>query len=732
MITFHKSHSYLDESLLRIIEARHYDPFEVLGIHNEHTHTVIRAFLPQAEQVHVHELDLILARIPNTDLFIGNVPQNTVLPKHYRLRWIDKLGLEHLSYDPYTFPLVLGTLDLHLYGEGRHWNAYKILGAHPIQMDDIAGISFAVWAPSATRVSVVGDFNNWDGRIHPMRVRGSSGIWELFIPELTCGHIYKYEIRTANGQLLLKADPYAQAFQLRPDTACIIENTSTYNWSDADWMTRRTNSNWQNLPMSVYELHLSSWRRNFNNQFLSYSELGTALAAYVSAMGFTHVELLPITEHPLDASWGYQTTGYFAATSRFGTPNDLRMFIDTLHQVGIGVILDWVPAHFPRDAFALAQFDGSALYEHADPRQGEHRDWGTLIFNYGRNEVKNFLLTSALFWLKEFHIDALRVDAVASMLYLDYSKSPGDWIPNKYGGRENLKAIEFLRELNIVTHEQHPGSLMIAEESTAWPLVSRPTYLGGLGFSMKWNMGWMHDILNYMTKDPIYRHYHHDLLTFGILYVFNENFMLPFSHDEVVHGKGSMLNKMPGDTWQKFASLRLLYTFLFAYPGKKLLFMGCEFAQEREWNHTTELDWNLLELLPHQGMHQLVRDLNRVYTNLSCLHALDFTAAGFEWIDCHDSSQSVLSFIRKDQNGKIAIVILNFTPVLRLNYRIGVPQLGFYQELINSDAAYYWGSNQGNHGGIQAESIAWMGRDYSLLLTLPPLAGLILEHRESP
>lgn len=712
--------------LIQIIEAHHHNPFEVLGLHRDNEQTVIRVFLPLAEQVQLHELNLNLDRIPNTDLFTISLESTTVLPLHYRLRWIDKHGQEHINYDPYTFLPYIGDLDLHLHGEGTHWYAYQMLGAHPMEIDGIYGVRFAVWSPSAVRVSVVGDFNAWDGRTHPMQARGNSGVWELFIPELTIGSLYKYELRTANGTIVTKTDPYAASFQLRPDTACIITDQANYMWQDAKWLQQRAANQWQHQPISIYEVHLGSWRRSAEGQFLNYRELAQLLAVYVSNMGFTHIELMPITEHPLDASWGYQTTGYFAPTSRFGSPQEFRYFVDTLHQAGIGVILDWVPAHFPRDTFALAQFDGSSLYEHADPRQGEHRDWGTLIFNYGRNEVKNFLLASALFWLEEYHIDGLRVDAVASMLYLDYSKAPGDWIPNKYGGRENLEAVEFLRQLNIITHERFPGSLIIAEESTSWPGVSRPTYVGGLGFSMKWNMGWMHDVLNYMAQDPIYRNYHHHLLTFGMLYAFNENFILPFSHDEVVHGKRSMLDKMPGDIWQKFASLRLLYTFLFSIPGKKLLFMGSEFAQGREWNHAEELEWYLLERLPHQGIHQLICDLNAAYKNYSSLHAIDFEPSGFAWIDCNDNSQSVLSFLRTDSVEKIAIIILNFTPILRKNYRIGVPKAGFYRELINSDAALYWGSNQGNNGGVHSEPIAWMGRDHSLMITLPPLAGLIL------
>ncbi|CAK0779760.1 1,4-alpha-glucan branching enzyme [Gammaproteobacteria bacterium] len=498
-----------------------------------------------------------------------------------------------------------------------------------------------------------------------------------------------------------------------------------YVWGDGVWLERRRRENWQRRPMSVYEVHLGSWQQEANGQFLNYRVLAERLAPYVANLGFTHVELLPITEHPLDDSWGYQTTGYFAPTSRFGNPDDFRYFVDYLHQKGIGVLLDWVPAHFPKDDYALARFDGTALYEHVDPRRGEHRDWGTLIFNYGRNEVRNFLLSSALFWLTEFHLDGLRVDAVASMLYLDYSRPEGEWLPNIYGGRENLEAVDFLRQLNSITHELHPGTLMIAEESTSWPMVSRPTYLGGLGFSMKWNMGWMHDTLVYLSKDPIHRHFHHDQLTFGLLYAFTENFVLPFSHDEVVHGKGSMLDKMPGDAWQKFANLRLLYVYLFTYPGKKTLFMGSEFGQGREWDFARSLEWDLLGRPQHQGVLQLVQDLNHLYRQRPPLHEGDFDGGGFEWIDCHDSSQSVLTYLRKDHRGQVCIVILNFTPVVRRGYRIGLPYLGRWLELINSDAHYYGGSDVGNAGAIEAEVLPWMNRPYSAILDLPPLAGLL-------
>ncbi len=689
---------------------------------------VLRAYLPQAERVRVAEGGPVLGRVEGTDLFVWEGAADLV-PERYRLEWDDRNGATHIQFDAYCFPIQLEDFDLHLFGEGRHWHAYRFMGSHLRTVEGVEGVQFAVWAPNATRASVVGDFNAWDGRANPMRSRGGSGVWELFLPGLAAGAFYKYELRDQAGNVHVKTDPYANAFQVRPDTASLICAEGTYAWGDGSWMSERATADWRRRPMSVYEVHLGSWQRDAEGKFLDYRELAQRLADYVREAGFTHVELLPITEHPLDASWGYQTTGYFAPTSRFGSPDDLRYFVDHLHRNGIGVLLDWVPAHFPRDTFALAQFDGTALYEHADPRQGEHKDWGTLIFNYGRNEVKNLLLSSALYWLDEFHLDGLRVDAVASMLYLDYSRQHGEWIPNKYGGNENLDAVDLLRQLNVVTHEQHPGTLMIAEESTSWPAVSRPTYLGGLGFSMKWNMGWMHDTLAYMSKDPVYRHYHHDMLTFGLLYAFTENFVLPFSHDEVVHGKRSMLDKMPGDDWQKFAGLRLLYTLMFSYPGKKLLFMGCEFGQGREWNEAASLDWELLEHPQHQGLLKLVSDLNRLYRDEPALHEVDFEASGFEWIDCHDSSQSVLSYLRKDlSGGRIAIGVFNFTPVPRNNYRIGVPMEGFYREAVNSDARFYGGSNVGNQGGVNSEPVSWMGRDHSITIHLPPLGGLVLVH----
>jgi 1,4-alpha-glucan branching enzyme len=710
--------------LQRIVQARHHDPFMVLGRHPARGGDVFRAMLPQAETVRLGEDGPELHRIAGTDLFECTLAHPEV-PQHYRLYWTDKAGQPRSHIDPYTFAPQLADFDLYLFGEGRHWHIYRILGAHPVTVDGIDGILFATWAPNAERVSVVGDFNGWDGRIHSMRVRGGSGVWELFIPGLAPGLVYKFEIRNRqNGAILLKTDPYGQAFEVRPNNASIATARNGYPWRDEDWIETRKKRDWLHEPLSIYEVHLGSWRRNEEGEFLTYGELAEELVAYAKAHGFSHIELLPITEHPLDASWGYQTTGYFAPTSRFGTPDDFRYFVDYCHRNGIGVFLDWVPAHFPKDAHGLAWFDGTPLYEHEDPRLGEHRDWGTLIYNYGRNEVRNFLIGSALFWLEEFHLDGLRVDAVASMLYLDYSRKHGEWVPNKYGGNENLEAIAFLRELNTVTHQQFPGTLVMAEESTAWPQVTRPTWTGGLGFSMKWNMGWMHDTLLYMSKEPIHRHYHHDQITFGLLYAFTENFILPFSHDEVVHGKHSMLYKMPGDEWQRFANLRILYTLMYTYPGKKLLFMGCEFGHGDEWNHAESLEWYLLDYPGHAGVLKLVGDLNRLYQSLPALYRHDFEPKGFEWIDCHDAPQSILCYLRRDGD-EFAAIVLNFTPVVRRNYRIGVPAPGVYREIFNSDSMYYGGSNVGN-GPVEAEPREWMGRPYSIGLTLPPLAGIVL------
>jgi 1,4-alpha-glucan branching enzyme len=719
--------STISNEVRRVLEGRHHDPFTVLGCHPaDGGGWLIRALLPGAAEAEavIDDRRTPMQRLPGTDLFSVSLADKAM--PDYKLRWRPGEGDWRESPDPYQFTPVIGDLDMHLFGEGKHEHVYRVLGAHCCKHEGVSGVRFATWAPNAERVSVVGDFNRWHGLAHPMRVRGQSGIWELFVPGIGDGERYKFELRDKRGRLHLKADPYGNSFELRPATASIVTAPTDYEWGDQAWLEQRAGWDWQSAPVSVYEFHPGSWRRDDDGNFLNYREMAHQLADYVAEMGFTHVELLPITEHPLDDSWGYQTTGYFAPTRRFGSPDDFRYFVDLLHQRGIGVILDWVPAHFPRDAHALGHFDGTALYEHADPRRGEHSDWGTLIFNYGRNEVKNFLLASANYWLEEFHLDGLRVDAVASMLYLDYSRKAGEWEPNIHGGRENLEAIEFLRELNTLTHGRHPGTLTIAEESTAWPQVTRPTWVGGLGFSMKWNMGWMHDTLSYMSSDPIYRQYQHDNLTFGMMYAFTENFLLPLSHDEVVHGKRSLLGKMPGDEWRQFANLRLLYTYMYTYPGAKLLFMGAELGEPGEWRHHGQLSWDLLQRPLNGGLRQLLSDLNQLYRNEPSLHRKAYSPAGFEWIDCHDAPQSILSYLRWDDED-FHVVILNFTPVVRQGYRIGVPRGGIYQEVFNSDSRFYGGSDVGNGQEIASESVAWMGRTCSLSLTLPPLGALVLK-----
>ena len=715
----------LDTDSIKIIEASHHDPFSILGRHQHGKLFKVKIYLPYAESVSFAKDGLKIPRITGTDFF-EYIAQANELPEHYQLSWVDKDGGKHTNYDPYDFGVQLPEFDQQLFAEGKHWHIYRKMGAHLHTVDKIQGVLFTVWAPNAGRVSVIGDFNLWDGRCNPMRSLGSSGIWEIFIPGLEAGCFYKFEILNRQShQVLTKTDPYGRQFELRPQTSSIVVHDNPYPWQDQEWMKSLSSHDWLHEPMSIYEVHLGSWKRDNLGNFLSYRDQANELVKYVKNLGFTHIELMPITEHPLDASWGYQTTGYFAPTSRFGTPDDFRLFIDTCHQNNIGVILDWVPAHFPKDEFALARFDGTPLYEHEDPRKGEHRDWGTLIYNYGRNEVKNFLLSSAIFWLEEFHLDGLRVDAVASMIYLDYSREENEWEPNIYGGNENLEAIDFFRELNTVTHEQHPGTVMMAEESTAWPGVTRPTWVGGLGFSMKWNMGWMNDILAYMSEDPVHRRYHHDQLTFGMLYAFTENFTLPFSHDEVVHGKGSLVSKMPGDEWQQFANLRLLYTMMFTYPGKKLLFMGCEFGQGTQWDFDKSLDWYVLEYPHHKGIQTLLKDLNKIYQEQPTLFKHDFDHHGFEWIDCHDAEQSVISYRRKDDNQDL-IIVLNFTPVVRDNYRIGAPEAGPYEEIFNSDSSLYDGSHITN-GTVLSEPIPWMNLPHSVSLTLPPLGGLILK-----
>jgi 1,4-alpha-glucan branching enzyme len=708
------------DELRRLQAGRLHDPFRLLGRHGSR----LRVHCPGATAVSLDALpDRPLSRLQGSDVF-ETIVDAQPLPAHYTLRWRDAAGREQARVDPYSFAPLLSDFDLHLFAQGRHWHPQNFLGAHPRQVDGVDGVLFAVWAPNAEGISVVGDWNGWDGRWHPMRSRGGSGVWELFIPGVPAGALYKFELRTGAG-LLLKADPYARAAERRPDTASRVLAGSDYLWGDHAWLEQRAHGDARQRPISIYELHLGSWRRRADGGFMSYAEIADQLVPYVADLGFTHVELLPVMEHPYDASWGYQCTGYFAPTARHGDPDGLRLLIDRLHQAGIGVILDWVPAHFPRDEHALARFDGTALYEHEDPRLGEHPDWGTLVFNFGRAEVKSFLIGSALYWIEAFHVDGLRVDAVASMLYLDYSREPGQWLPNRHGGNENLDAVDFLREVCGVVQGQNPGALMIAEESTAWPQVSRPPWTGGLGFALKWNMGWMHDTLDYFQHDPVHRIYHHDRLTFGMLYAYTENFVLPLSHDEVVHGKRALLSKMPGDDWQKFANLRLLYVYQFTFPGKKLLFMGSEFGQWSEWNHDQAIDWPLLGFDTHRGVHTLVRDAARLYRDHPALHAHDCEPQGFEWIDCHDAAQSVVSYLRHG-GGRSVLVVLNFTPVVRHHYRLGVPRPGWYAERLNSDSTFYGGSDVAN-GGAQAEAIPWMGRPWSITLTLPPLAALVLE-----
>ena len=713
-----------------IAEGRHDNPFGYLGMHKTASGLRVRAMLPGAEAVAIVDSAIgepVAEAFPihPAGLFAADVARRE--PFRYRLRVLWG-GHWHEFEDIYRFPPVLGDLDIHLLVEGNHHASFQKLGAHPIVHEGVEGVAFAVWAPNARRVSVVGDFNQWDGRRMPMRRRHAGGFWELFIPGLKPGHLYKYEIIGADGTLLpLKADPHAWRAERPPGTASIVEGSSRHFWLDGGWMTERGARNDRDAPVSIYEVHLGSWRRNLAEQgrYLSYRELAEQLVPYAAEMGFTHIEVMPFTEYPFDGSWGYQPIGLFAPTSRYGSPDDCRAFIDACHRAGLGLWLDWVPGHFPSDAHGLGRFDGTALYEHADPRQGLHRDWNTLIYNYGRREVANFLLSSALYWLREFHIDGLRVDAVASMLYLDYSRNEGDWIPNVFGGRENLDAINFLRRMNELVFGEADGATTAAEESTAWPMVSRPTYVGGLGFGFKWNMGWMHDTLRYMSKDPIHRKYHHNDLTFGLLYAYHENFILPLSHDEVVHGKGSLIGRMPGDRWQRFANLRAYFSFMWTHPGKKLLFMGGEFGQEREWNHDIGLDWQSLDDPMHRGVQNLVRDLNWLYRNTPALH-IDCEPEGFSWIDASNSVESTLSYLRRGRDPQqLAVTVCNFTPVPRPDYRIGVPRPGRYSERVNTDAQEYGGSGVGNAGGVEADAHPMHGHPYSLRLNLPPLGVLI-------
>jgi 1,4-alpha-glucan branching enzyme len=728
----------------QIIQSEHSDPFHILGAHpvESPSHSgrsrgeiAIRAFLPEAQNAWVIDDDPaspVPMELLHPDGFFEAVLKDRQENFPYKLQVMTPEGQSLQFLDPYVFPPLLTEFDLYLIGEGSHYQKYEKLGAHQREVNRVAGLHFAVWAPNAKRVSVIGDFNRWDGRRHPMRVRGATGVWEIFIPGLPSGTLYKFEIKSRfNNFLAQKSDPYGFYFERSPKTASIAHDLNQYAWQDQEWIQQRSKKNWLEGPLSIYEVHLGSWMRAVGegNRYLTYKELADQLIPYVIKMGYTHIELLPIMEHPFDGSWGYQTIGYFAPTSRFGTPEEFMAFIDRCHQQGIGVLLDWVPAHFPKDGHGLGYFDGTNLYEHADPRMGEHRDWGTLIFNYGRNEVRNFLLSNALFWLGKYHLDGLRMDAVASLLYLDYSRRPGEWIPNQYGGNENLEAVEFIKKFNELTHHYYPGVLTIAEESTAWPAVSRPVYLGGLGFSLKWNMGWMNDMLLYFSKDPIHRKFHHNSLTFGLMYAFTENFVLPLSHDEVVHGKRSLLSKMPGFYLEdKFSSLRLLYGYMYGHPGKKLLFMGGELGQWREWNHDEGLDWDLLQWEPHRSLQQFVRDLNQLYQSQPALYEVDFHHSGFEWIDFHDTDRSIVSFLRRAKNPEEFVVfVCNFTPIVHHDYRIGVPAPGYYVEVLNSDAALYGGRNLGNKGGVPAEAMPWQGRPCSVNLTVPPLAVLVLK-----
>ncbi len=714
-----------------IVRGEHGDPFAVLGPHEEGSVLNVRVFAPGASAVAVIDpaggASVALERLHTKGFFGGPVPP--ALAAAYRLR-ITCDGNAQETDDPYRFAPVLGEFDLHLIAEGTHRRLYEKMGAHPIVHEGVEGVSFAVWAPNAARVSVVGPFNDWDGCRHVMRKRHEAGIWEIFIPGLEPGELYKFELLGPSKELLpLKADPFAFQQERPPDTASVVHGLPQRPTPVGSWQSTRAKVQALDAPISVYELHAGSWMRGPDDRFLTYSELADRVIPYVRDMGFTHIELMPVSEFPFDGSWGYQPIGLYAATSRFGTPEGFAGFVARCHEAGIGIYVDWVSAHFPADVHGLARFDGTALYEHEDPRRGFHRDWNTLIYNYGRCEVANFLLANALFWLERYGIDGLRVDAVASMLYLDYSREPGDWIPNQFGGNENLEAIAFIQRLNELVFSERPGTTTIAEESTAWPGVSHPTYLGGLGFGYKWNMGWMHDTLEYMSHDPVHRRYHHDRMTFGLLYAFTENFVLPLSHDEVVHGKGSLIARMPGDRWQKFANLRAYFAFMWTHPGKKLLFMGGEFAQEAEWSHERSLDWHLLDDPMHSGVQSLVRDLNGLYRATPALHVYDVESRGFEWVDASDVEASVYSYLRWGRDGDAPVLtVCNFTPVVRQDYRIGVPRGGRWAERINTDSLIYGGSGVGNWGGVTATDTAWHGRPHSIQLTLPPLATVVLEH----
>ena len=724
------------DELRSLVELIHQSPHTLLGMHSlgDKSGLVVRALLPDAAKVEIHPThektkpQFELKRIPNTDIFEGVTPSaNRVYA--YDLVVTNRQGRVRRTRDAFSFLPTLGESDLFLFGKGDERRIYEKLGAQLRTIDGVPGVSFAVWAPNAQRISVVGDFNHWDGRFHPMRLLGASGVWEIFVPGVGVGAHYKFEIRDAHGHIKLNTDPYGFFFEVAPKNAAIVWDTRKFKWTDDAWMQRRRGRDSLRSPLSVYEVHLGSWRKKSVGESLSFRELAAPLVEHVQRMGFTHVEFLPPAEHAFYPSWGYQVTGFYAPTSRYGTPDDFQFLVNALHEAGIGVLVDWVPAHFPRDDWALARFDGTALYEHEDPRKGAHQDWGTLIFNYGRHEVNNFLVANALFWCDRFHVDGLRVDAVASMLYLDYSRKEGEWVPNQFGGRENIEAIDFLKKFNHLTHTEFPGVMTIAEESTAWPLVTRPPYLGGLGFSFKWNMGWMHDTLGYFSREPIHRKYHQNDLTFAMLYHHHENFILPLSHDEVVHGKCSLLGRMHGDDWQRFANLRALLAYQWLFPGKKLLFMGGEFGQSAEWNANGQLDWWLLDAGPyHRGLQKFVADLNKLYADSPGLWQSDYDHGGFYWIDCADRESSVLSFIRQNPDGANPLaVILNLTPVPRDKYRLGLPRAGRWREALNSDAAIYGGGNRGNFGCVTAENIPSHGQPHSAEFCLPPLAVIVFQ-----
>ena len=721
----------------RLLAATHHDPFAFLGPHRlRDGRWVIRVFQPRAASVTIRGRDgmtTIAERVHSAGLFEALLIVDARPDYVVETTFSDGAPITRLA-DPYSYGQVLGDLDLHLFAEGNHHRLYDEMGAQVRKLGDVQGTSFAVWAPNARRVSIVGDWNHFDGRVHPMRRLLGSGVWEIFLPGIGAGTHYKFEILDARGRVRLKSDPHAFFGQHGNLTASIVYDLGRYEWHDDEWLATRARTNWYEQPFSIYEVHLGSWQRHVEeNRMFSYVELADRLIPYAIEMGFTHLELMPVAEHPFDGSWGYQVCGYFAPTSRHGSPDEFRSFVDRCHQAGLGVILDWVPGHFPKDEHGLARFDGTALYEHADPRQGEHAEWGTLIFNYSRNEVRNFLIANGLFWLEQYHIDGLRVDAVASMLYLDYSRKTGEWLPNRFGGRENLDAINFVKRFNEVTYAEFPGVMTIAEESTSWPGVSKPTYLGGLGFGMKWNMGWMNDTLRYFSQDPIYRRYHQGILTFSMLYAFSEHFALVLSHDEVVHGKRSLLEKMPGDDWQKFANLRLLFGYMWAHPGRKLIFQGCEFAQRSEWSHSRSLDWHLTQEPRHAGVSRLVGDLNRLLVNHRAMYELDDSSDGYEWVDFSDSDNSVIAFLRKAKSdpdsAETMFFALNFTPVVRQGYRLGFPAGGEYEEVMNTDAGIYGGSNVGNNGAVHSEPVAWQAFRFSAPVTLPPLGMVAFKRR---